>query len=262
MGTFETIQLGRRRIDIYLPSDQAKGPRPLLLMHDGHNAFFPELSSFGGVWHADLAVESLKVRTPKPVIAAVWHLKDLRESEYLPQDLITANPQIRKDHLPGVDYTKLKGNNYIQTLVNRIIPAVQEVADIRTDAPGVGLIGASAGGWASLYALAKRPDKFGTAMCLSMPWGWATNGFIEGFVELLPDPNSGSRIWHDHGTADWDRSYGVFQARANARLTKAGWKWPQIISNNYVGHGHNEAAWASRMPEILSWWLSAMPSAR
>ena len=256
MGKFERIEVGRRIVDIFLPDDRAKGPRPLLLMHDGHNAFFPEHSSFGGVWRADEAVESLRIRGPKPVVAAVWHLPGKRETEYVPQDVVQRNPGIKAKPLPGVDLAQLRGNAYVRTLADKVIPAVSELADIRTDPAGVGLVGASAGAWISLYAMAKRPDAFGTAMCLSMPWFWATNGFIEGFVDLLPGPSRGNRIWHDHGTADYDRGYGPAHVRADARLQRAGWAWPQAVSNTYIGHGHNEGAWAARLPEVLQWWLN------
>ena len=265
MGQFLNFRAGNRRIDLYLPEGRSRQPRPLLILADGHNAFFPKHSSFGSVWEADLATEEVGAEFCKPVVAAVWHQPGRREAEYLPEAVVretAADCDLASVQLKVRD---LAGDEYLDTLVSKVLPAVvrksaEAGVKVRSDRDGVGLCGASAGAFVSVYGVAQRPDVFGAAMGLSMPWIFGGSQFIRSFVDYLPEPSVGARFWVDHGTADYDRTYAKGQVVADRLVTKRGYQWPQYSANRYIGWGHNERAWAARLPEVLRWWLEGMAS--
>ena len=73
-------------------------------------------------------------------------------------------------------------------------------------------------------------------------------------------PPQGRRIWFDHGDQTLDSFYGPWQVEIDRRMVANGWQ-PQrdFETKTYVGAGHEENAWAERLPEIFAWLLAEPP---
>ena len=253
------LHSGSRNVDIWIPEDDFTGSRPLLVMHDGQNVFRDEDAGFGHSWRVREAVESLRgLGKPLPVVVGAWNSGFTRAAEYAPQDVLESNPAEPYGFLGDQQQAPLLGNNYQAELIEKVIPLAKEVADISSDRAHVAVGGSSMGGLASLYALTQFPETYGTALCVSTHWSMSTSRAWRSFVEQLPSPSEGHRIWFDHGTEFIDTEYGAKQAEINVELSRRGWAWPQVESRTYVGTAHNEQEWEVRLPVILKWWLEGL----
>ena len=266
-GHHRTLELDARTVEVWAPDDDVSTARPLLLAHDGQNVFLPG-RSFGGVaWDLADALASLRDDVTLPYVIAPWNREDFgRASDYAPQSVIERSPTVQRglrDYfswttaLAGGAMPKWQGDEYVRWCADRLIPWVVAELGWNVDAARVAVMGSSMGGLASAYALARRPDVYSTALCLSTHW---TPGGHEGtrlLVEMLPTASAGARVWFDHGTENLDATYGQFQVTADEVMRELGYapgrQWQTRV---YHGADHNEASWAQRLPEILRWWLA------
>ena len=245
-----------RRVDLWVP-DAGRPPFPVLLMHDGQNLFEPENSFGGKTWRIAEAVSELtEFAGNLPVIIGPWNSGPNRAAEYAPQDVLEEFNEPYE--FVGVQVEKpLLGNNYQKELVEEIVPAVAEIVELRTDPNWVAIGGSSMGGLASLYAISKYPDFYGTALSLSTHFPMSTLNFVEQFMSIIPDSKTGHRIWLDHGTTELDATYSKHHDLAIEKLHQRGYAHPQLQSHIYPGTGHNENDWSLRIKHILQWWLTS-----
>ena len=251
--TLTTFHTARRQVDVWIPEDGFTGPRPLLVMHDGENLFDDAKAAFGVSWGVLKALETLTVA--QPVVIGAFNTGMTRAAEYAPQDVLESLPDESYQFVGNPPLKPLLGNAYQTELAEEIIPAVLKMADIDFRPERVAVCGSSMGGHASLYAMSKYPEIYGTALCLSTHWALSTENLARAFVRTLPEPSQGHRIWLDHGTLGLDETYGPIQAAVDLEFSARGFVWPQIESRRYIGTNHNEASWSARLPEILQWWL-------
>jgi predicted alpha/beta superfamily hydrolase len=225
-------------------------------MHDGQNLFQPENSFGGKTWRvAEALSEMTDFAGNLPVVIGPWNSGITRAAEYAPQDAIEGSGE--PIQFVGEQTSEvLLGNKYQLELLNEIIPAVASVIRLRTDRKSIAIGGSSMGGLASLYAIAKHPDKYGTALSLSTHFPMSSLKFVEHFMSLMPSPESGNRLWLDHGTTELDASYAKHHEVAIEKLHALGYKHPQLESHIYPGTGHNEHDWSLRIKSILQWWLT------
>ncbi len=254
-GKLHTIHTQNRRVDFWVP-DESVAPYPVLVMHDGQNLFQPENSFGGKTWRvAEALSEMTDFAGNLPVVIGPWNSGITRAAEYAPQDAIEGSGE--PIQFVGEQTSEvLLGNKYQLELLNEIIPAVASVIRLRTDRKSIAIGGSSMGGLASLYAIAKHPDKYGTALSLSTHFPMSSLKFVEHFMSLMPSPESGNRLWLDHGTTELDASYSKHHEVAIEKLHGFGYKHPQLESHIYPGTGHNEHDWSLRIKSILQWWLT------
>ncbi len=254
-GKLHTIHTQNRRVDFWVP-DESVAPYPVLVMHDGQNLFQPENSFGGKTWRVAEALSAMTDFAGNlPVVIGPWNSGITRAAEYAPQDAIEGSGE--PIQFVGEQTSEvLLGNKYQLELLNEIIPAVASVIRLRTDRKSIAIGGSSMGGLASLYAIAKHPDKYGTALSLSTHFPMSSLKFVEHFMSLMPSPESGNRLWLDHGTTELDASYAKHHEVAIEKLHALGYKHPQLESHIYPGTGHNEHDWSLRIKSILQWWLT------
>ena len=254
-GKLHTIHTQNRRVDFWVP-DESAAPYPVLVMHDGQNLFQPENSFGGKTWRVAEALSDMPEFAGKlPVVIGPWNSGITRAAEYAPQDAIEGCGE--PIQFVGEQTSEvLLGNKYQLELLQEIIPAVASGVSLRTDRKSIAIGGSSMGGLASLYAIAKHPDNYGTALSLSTHFPMSTLKFVEYFMSLLPKPESGNRLWLDHGTTELDASYAKHHDVAIEILHDLGYKHPQLESHIYPGTGHNENDWSLRIKSILQWWLT------
>ena len=259
-------QIGRHAIEVWAPPTLSP-TTPLLVMHDGKNVFNTETSTVGVTWGVVEAVErEIAPAHPElqPLIVAVWVPDESRRfQELAPQAVMERYPQIW-DEIGGPtvswainDHT-LRGDEYQEVLATKVVPWARETFGITASRERTAVCGSSMGALASLYALARHPETWGSALALSthLPLGGGLMG--AGLADLLPPPGR-HRIWMDYGDQTLDAAYAPYQARFDADLAARGWQFgADVQTTPFPGHDHSERAWSARIHLVLKWWLEGL----
>lgn len=242
-----------RPLFVYLPPSYVRQPDrryPVLYMQDGQN-LFDATTSYTSEWRVDETMQRLSREGLEAIVVGVPHARDQRIAEYSP----FADPY----HGPG------RADLYLAFLADTVKPLVD--GDFRTlpDAEHTGILGSSMGGLVSLYAFFRCPHLFGFASVMS-PSLWVAQDAIFPFVESAPF-NPG-RLYVDVGTRELGGSQAERSARSRSRqyyasvrrmkrlLVKKGYR-PRhdLLVVEEPLAGHNEEAWASRLPNALRFLL-------
>ncbi len=243
----------QRDVLVYLPADYATGAAhyPVIYMHDAQNLFDAH-TSFAGEWQVD---ETLLALEPDGIAAIAVGLANIgpeRLNEYSPFH----NPRLGGG----------KGAAYLDFIVQTVKPLIDSQFRTRPDRDHTGLIGSSMGGLISLYGFFSQPQTFGFAGVLS-PALWFADRAI--FPYIQQQPYHPGRLYLDMGTAEYSTSrwqklvptriYNPSCSdtrRLYADLTRKGYQPDRDI--RYIeatGAGHNETAWARRLPDALRFLL-------
>jgi predicted alpha/beta superfamily hydrolase len=238
----ESPQLGNRRdLAVYLPPSYAWRPArryPVLYMQDGQN-LFDEALSFAGEWRADETMEALAWEGLEAIIVGVPNAGEARLGEYSP---------FRDQRHGGGN-----GRAYLRFLIDTVKPLIDR--DLRT-LPGrahTGLFGSSMGGLISIYGFFAYPEHFGFVGAMS-PSLWFARG--RALTAIRRSPPILGQIYLDVGSAEPARSIGL-DGELYALLLQKGYR-PERDLRYLVdeGAGHNEAAWARRLPDALRFLLA------
>lgn len=264
-----------RNVSIWLPPgyDQSGKTRyPVIYMHDGQNIFLPGRAYGGKEWGIDEAMTRLiAARQVRPaIIVGVWN-SDQRYQDYYPAKWSPFLPKDYQDRIAkGQPYPPL-GDAYLRFLVKDVKPYIDHHYRTLTGPKNTGVMGSSMGALISLYAIAEYPEVFGRAACVSLhlplgeiegPYGpkpgdtAAVGKSLAAYLQstkLRPDANH--RIYMDHGTGFLDKIYPPYFAAAESELAKIGWRAPKLVTRQYEGADHNEAAWRQRAEVLLSFLL-------
>ncbi|MBK9290228.1 MAG: hypothetical protein IPM52_01125 [Bacteroidetes bacterium] len=274
-GTLHTIlsfpseYVQSRRVDIWLPENY--NPREsyaVLYMHDGQNLFNPAVGFHGMIWAVDLALQPLideqKVRPT--IVVGIWNTQ-LRYQEYLPAPAFYSLPNHLREHMkeehnnPGL---QPMSDNYLQFIVQELKPYIDSFFPTLSDYSNTFVMGSSMGGLISSYAIARYPEVFGGAGCVSTHWPLSlhlndmrfSEGYIRWLAENLPAPSAGHRLYFDFGTETIDAFYEIHQAAMDEKLSSLGWthgdNWMTFKDE---GAPHSETAWRERVHLPLEFLL-------
>jgi predicted alpha/beta superfamily hydrolase len=258
-GVYSPQLHNRRRLFVHLPPSYAEGARryPVLYMQDGQNLFDQSLS-FAGEWQVDETMHLLSHEGFEAIVVGIPNMGVRRLDEYSP---------FRDRRLRGGG----RGDRYLAFLADTVKPLID--GEYRT-LPGreyTGVIGSSMGGLISLYAILRRPDIFGFAGVMS-PSLWFAQEAIFSFVQAAPFQPG--RIYLDIGTHEGVDPRTLLRTphRYVSRYVGAARRMGDLLASkgytpgvalHYAEEeeaGHNEAAWARRLPAALRWLLA--PSRR
>jgi enterochelin esterase-like enzyme len=217
---------------------------PVLYLNDGQNLFEAAIA-FGGVeWQVDETADRLireGVVAPM-IVVGVDNTGKSRIREYMPHRSL--QPMM----------LRVRGASYPKFLMKEVMPFVAGNYRVASGPENTGLGGSSLGALIALYTAAIRPDVFGRLL-LESPSLWASNR------QMIRESRNVSR-WpqriylatgtNEAGREDKNRSMvddvrelaGIFQ-RAGVDDSRL-----RIVIDE--GASHNEAAWAKRFPEALS----------
>ncbi len=238
-----------RRVWVYLPpmyEDEPERRFPVLYMHDGENVFDGATAFLAGKeWEADETAERLieEGRIEPLIVVAVDNGGEARADEYTP----TAD---RRGHGGKVE-------RYGRMLVEELKPWVDSTFRTRPGREDAGIAGSSYGALASLWIGLSHPDVFGKIAALSTSVG-RDDRQIVGFVEALP-AKPDTLVWTDIGTDEY-RGAVEDARRLRDALVAKGWVEGQDLHHlEAEGAGHNEPAWAKRLPHVLEFLFPPSP---
>lgn len=238
-----------RDILVYLPRSYAHSHRhyPVIYMHDGQN-LFDQASSYAGEWRVDETMEHLGEEQIEGIIVGILNTGGSRIAEYSPF----------QDHYHGTG----RGEAYVSFIADTLKPMIDH--DFRT-LPGreqTGIMGSSMGGLISLFAFFHRPESFGLTGVMS-PSFWFANQAIFNYVEQAPfQPgkiylDAGTREYGGASSRDRSRHYYGSVRRMKRILVKKGYRLRKSLKHvEEKWAGHNEPAWARRLPDAFRFLLT------
>ncbi|HZR95221.1 MAG TPA: alpha/beta hydrolase-fold protein [Gaiellaceae bacterium] len=220
------VHEGDRRLWIYLPPSYERDgrPYPVVFAHDGQNLFDTD-TSHAGEWRVDETMETLAAEGLEAIVVGIENSGGERMTEYSP--------------FTGT------GEAYVSYVVDEVRALVARDFRIAREPERTGVLGSSAGGTISLYAIAERPDVFGFAGVLSPAFWWLG----ERMFEWIGPRDMRGRIYMDIGGLE----RGVEGMHRMAALLRT--KTVELRVVEEPGAPHNEEAWARRLPEALRFLL-------
>ena len=236
--------LAPRTVRVLVPAGHdAPGARfPVIYAHDGQNLFAPD-APFGG-WRVR---EAAAGAAPCFIVGIDNTVDRLDEYTHVADDL-------------GGGSVGGRAAEYLA-----LLDAVRDHMGARY-VLGVGptqtaIMGSSLGGLVSIFAASRQPDVYGTAISLSGTMGWGrfgASGPTIGEV-LSAEPPTGLTIYLDSGgaaaagcDAPGQDNYCENIALADT-LRGLGWVDEDTLYYRHTeGATHDEAAWAARLPSILT----------
>jgi predicted alpha/beta superfamily hydrolase len=215
-----------RTLWAYLPPSYEHSDRayPVLFAHDGQNLFDDD-TSYAGEWRFDETMEELAGDGLEAIVIGIANSGENRMTEYSP--------------FAGT------GEQYLTWLVAELRPRIAAEFRIALEPERTGVIGSSAGGTISLYAIAERPDIFGFAGVLS-PAFWYLG---ERMFEYAAARDIRGRIYMDIG----GKEEGVDDMHRMAGLLRAKEVALELVTE--PEDAHHEQAWARRLPNALRFLL-------
>jgi enterochelin esterase-like enzyme len=236
-----------RFLRVWLPPgyDDAAGQRyPVLYLNDGQNLFEPSTSFNGVEWQVDETADRL-IRegvVPPLIIVGIDNTGRDRIREYMPHRSL--HPMI----------LRVQGTRYPAFLFKEVFPFVARNYRVASGPENTGLGGSSLGALIALYTAAVRPGVIGRLL-LESPSLWASN-------RQLIRQSRGVKRWPDRvflatGTAeagrkDKDQSMVDDVRELAAIMGRAALDHARLRLLVDEGATHNEAAWARRFPEALT----------
>lgn len=254
-------QLGKtRKVRVYTPSTYDLEPErrlPVLYMHDGHNLFDVATSSYGSIWAADQAVETL-IREKGfggLIVVGVDCAPDLeRLDEYSPWVAEDIEQMIAEGHVDRS--VGGEGVAYGQFLVETLKPYIDTHYRTLSDREHTAIGGSSMGGLMSLYMGAVYPEVFGKVCAMSTA-SWFAQNELEACLKA--GSHNGDIRWYlDCGTKETeDEAFNLVYLDGSKAvcevLSSSGVPENQIKCVIETDAIHNETAWARRLPEALCW---------
>lgn len=252
-----------RAIRVLLPrgydAAENRGRRyPVLYLNDGQNLFDSATATFNPIeWRVDETVARLGAegRVPEIVVVGIDHGgRRARAHEYLPwPDAYLTPPEPRP-----------AGGRYPAFLVEEVLPFVEKRYRVSRDAAQRALGGSSYGALAALYAATARPGVFG-ALLLESPSLYVADGRVFARVSrAAPLPR---RVYLGVGTNELGRAgcapgddggEAVSDVRRLAALlNERGVPAAAVRVHVEPCAGHDENAWARRLPAALEFLFAA-----
>lgn len=263
-GQIEIFEFDQHRVDVWRPAKKLNPDTPILIFHDGKNVLDSTYSTLGVSWGVLETFTSGDLRAPAPpVVIAVWGKSDdTRIRELAPESIVKSHPEfwknVPKEWIPTG--TQLMGDAYVSLVADAVLPFVAGRYGLELAPERTAIAGASMGGLASLYAMAERPDSYGTAICFSTHWTMGGNDLVDELCYALPNPGK-HRVWTDAGSIELDAEYRDLHLRAETKLRDRGFgsrfNRDDLITAILPNSGHSERYWARRLPDALNWWLRA-----
>ena len=266
-GEVQRVRFGERIVDYWVPRRKTSH---LLIAHDGQNVFDKNTATRRRTWRMAQSADRVFSRhglTP-PVIIGVFHsstkenpwgrAKDLTPPQPFKEGVepIVATRGLFPRNSEELKISDLRGDEYLAEITDVIAPKILQSISTEISNTHTAIIGSSMGGLASLYALAKRPDFFATALALSPHWVIGEKPLAKWLTGALPEPAI-HKVWMSRGTKGLDAQYESAQKYADALMLDRNYRIGRDFSTKiYNRTGHNEKSWASYLDQVFEFLLT------
>jgi enterochelin esterase-like enzyme len=237
-----------RYLRVWLPpgyddAENAGRHYPVLYLNDGQNLFEAATSFTGVEWQIDETADRLirEGTVPPMVIVGIDNTGKDRIREYMPHR--SMHPMM----------LRVQGKYYPDFLMKEVMPFVGRTYRVATGPENTGLGGSSLGALIALYTAMARPELIGHLL-LESPSLWASHR--QAIKESRSVRSWPERIYLGVGTVEAgsaERSRTVVddvrELAAILRRAVLSEKRLRLVIKD--GAGHNEGAWAERLPEAL-----------
>ncbi|MCF0178395.1 MAG: esterase, partial [Bacteroidales bacterium] len=161
-----------RNVYVWLPENYSKSKKySVVYMSDGQNLLDAEKMFNHQEWCVDEVFGTLleEGRIENCIVVGVACAMRTRSQEYFPQDVYELfSPEVKEySTSKRLGEENLLANDYLKFLVEELKPFIDQTYSTRKDRNHTFHMGSSMGGLISSYAVAKYPDVFGGAGCLS-----------------------------------------------------------------------------------------------
>jgi predicted alpha/beta superfamily hydrolase len=238
-GSVQVVPTDERSLLVYTPASYARGDAryPVIYMQDGQNLFDPA-TSFAGDWGLKGALAWASRRGVEAIVVGIPNRGTARINEYTP---------FADQKVGGGG-----GDDYLDYIVHRIKPLIDERFRTLPDPGHTGIGGSSLGGLISLYAYFTRPDVFGFTAALS-PSLWFANGAILDLIEQSARPRG--RVYLDVGLKEGPAHVALARRLRDLLIAKGydprgNLRWVEDREGR-----HHESAWGRRFRKALPFLL-------
>lgn len=236
-----------RRVLVRLPpryrdATEAGRRYPVLYALDGQNLFDPGRSFLGIAWELDRAADAHVAAGGAPFLIVAVDNTPERADEYLP----SRDPEVGAGG---------RLDDFADFLFGELKPKIDAQFRTRPGPDDTAFLGSSLGGMAAFHLGWKRPDRVRRLGILSPSLWWngeEARALVRGTRARPP-----LRIWLDMGGHEgsgaeaWAGNLDRARAFRDA-LVGAGFRLDRELRYLEVPDGgHNEAAWAARLPQVL-----------
>jgi predicted alpha/beta superfamily hydrolase len=229
-----------RNVRVYLPrgyNENTARRYPVIYFHDGQNVFDPG-SSFGS-WSAD-ATATTEIRAGRmreTIMVGIDNNGPARIPEYQP---------------PNDSYQATQGraDAYASFVINNVRPYVDNAFRTLNDRKNTVTIGSSMGGLVSLY-LGREFATFGKIAVMS-PALWISPNYV---AQVNNETKKPLRVHLDIGTGEPQDDFDNCLAMYDTHLGQGYSVNDEVEFVAGCGQAHNEAAWATRLPQVLDFLL-------
>ncbi|MBE0424029.1 MAG: alpha/beta hydrolase [Lutibacter sp.] len=204
-------------------------------MHDAQN-LFDAATSYAGEWEVDETLNKLYEKTGKGfIVAGIENGGEERINEYTPRE--------------NEKYGGGKGAIYVDFMVKKLKPYVDENYRTKKQRKHTGLMGSSLGGLISYYGGLQHPKTFGKIGALSTLF-W----FSKKVVDFTPEKGNlkNARLFLLVGGKEGDDMDKDAQ-KMKKLLLQTGFKPKNLKTKINPDGKHNEAFWSSEFSAIVSW---------
>jgi predicted alpha/beta superfamily hydrolase len=243
--------LAPRDVVVYVPAGAFdRTALPVLYMHDGQNLFAPD-APYGG-WQVSLTADALIERgTIDPILVVAIDNTNARFDEYT-----HVVDDLGRGPVGG------RGEDYAALVVDGIKPLVDARYPTDPARESTAVAGSSLGGLVSMYIAWLHPDVFGRAASMSGTFGWGTLGLDnETIADLyMAEAPDGLVVYLDSGGSGPCPGGGADNYCVTVELADLlrdlGWVDESDLFYRFTPDAsHDEAAWAARVPGMLSDWF-------
>jgi predicted alpha/beta superfamily hydrolase len=217
---------------------------PVLYLNDGQNLFDRTTAYTGIEWQADETADRLirEQKIPPMIIVGIDNAQKDRMKEYLPYRSFSP-PVLRP-----------QGKKYPDFLLREVMPFVQNHYRAAKGPEHTGLGGSSLGASISLYTAMAVPGFFGRLLLESPSLSISNRQLFRDSLRFRDWPD---RVFLAIGTKETRRKDKdqevVDDVRAFSKILRhAGLSDRRLLLKIDEGAIHDESAWASRLPEALT----------
>lgn len=226
-----------RQVQVWLPPGYASSPArryPVLYLHDGQNVF--DAAGAGAEWQFDEAAQRLvRAGEVAPLIIVAVAGTAQRKDDYTPV------PALIKGQPVGGGAAA-----YGRYLVEELKPLIDRRYRTQPGRESTAVGGSSLGGLVSMWLLLEHGGTFGAGLVVSPSVWWGDEDIVAQVRRRAPGLPA-PRLWLDIGLLEGDEAVAGVR-RLRQALADSGWDSRYL---EQPGAGHDEAAWAARVPQML-----------